>query len=78
MACSSNFRAFNMEEVIRALETLNPNKSIGHDKIPPRALKHVTWYTSALANKRFQCMHTDQHLARAIEKGYMGASSREG
>ena len=28
-----------MKEVTRALETLNPNKSIGHDKIPPRVLK---------------------------------------
>ena len=28
-----------MKEVIRALETLNPNESIGHDKIPPRVLK---------------------------------------
>ena len=30
------FRNLNVEEVTRALETLNPNKSIGHDKIPPR------------------------------------------
>ena len=30
---------FNVKEVTRALETLNPNKSIGHDKIPPRVLK---------------------------------------
>ena len=33
------FRNFNLNEVTRALETLNPNKSIGHDKIPPRELK---------------------------------------
>ena len=33
------FRNFNVKEVTRALETLNPNKSIGHDKIPPRVLK---------------------------------------
>ena len=32
------FRNFNVKEVTRALETLNPNKSIGHDKIPPRML----------------------------------------
>ena len=30
------FRNFNVEEVTRALETLNPNNSIGHVKIPPR------------------------------------------
>ena len=36
------FRNFNLKEVTRALETLNPNKSIGRDKIPPRVLKHVT------------------------------------
>ena len=35
----SKFRNFNLNEVTRALETLNPNKSIGHDKIPPRELK---------------------------------------
>ena len=33
------FRNFNVKEVTRALETLNPNKSIGDDKIPPRVLK---------------------------------------
>ena len=33
------FRNFNLKEVTKALETLNPNKSIGHDKIPPRELK---------------------------------------
>ena len=33
------FRNFNVKEVTRALETLNPNTSIGHDKIPPRVLK---------------------------------------
>ena len=33
------FRNFHVKEVTRALETLNPNKSIGHDKIPPRVLK---------------------------------------
>ena len=33
------FRNFNLKEVTRALETLNPNKSIGHDKIPPGVLK---------------------------------------
>ena len=33
------FRNFNVKEVTRAPETLNPNKSIGHDKIPPRVLK---------------------------------------
>ena len=33
------FRNLNVKEVNKALETLNPNKSIGHDKIPPRVLK---------------------------------------
>ena len=33
------FRNFNVKEVTGALETLNPNKSIGHDKIPTRVLK---------------------------------------
>ena len=32
----------------------------------------------AVANKHLQCMHTDQQLARAMKKGYMGASSQEG
>ena len=35
------FRNFHVKEVTRALETLNPNKSIGHEKIPPRVLKLV-------------------------------------
>ena len=30
------FRNFYLKEVTRALETLNPNKIIGHDKIPLR------------------------------------------
>ena len=33
------FCNFNVNEVTRALKTLNPYKSIGHDKIPPRVLK---------------------------------------
>ena len=28
--------------------------------------------------KKLQCIHTDQQLARVIEKGYIGASSHEG
>ena len=33
------FRNFYLKEVTRALETLNPNKIIGHDKIPLRVIK---------------------------------------
>ena len=33
------FRNFNVKDITRALERLTPNKSIGHDKIPPRVLK---------------------------------------
>ena len=57
------FRNFNLKEVTKALETLNPNKSIGHDKIPPRELKMAcNVLAPSLTNIFNVCLQTSNWL----------------
>ena len=61
------FRNVSVKKVARSLETLNPNRSTGHDKITPRVLKRDSEKMVRVQERALRAVYCD---ARALTQTY--------
>ena len=70
-----NFNEIAKEDVLKALNTMNPHKATGHGKLPPKLLKlvadEIALSLTHMLNKVIKVINTSEWYKENFSEGYL-------